>query len=198
VEQKNFDTYNVMRIAEMPQVDVIVMPSGGFVGGVGEPTIAVAAPAVLNAIAAATRQAHPLVPFEEHRPASGLSNQERRATAALSDSDICEAPAWSLSAPPFGSSGFGSARGSLAPVWGERWRPTRPPAHLVLGLHRIALRRYAGGAVVIGRAPAEIVTHAGIPHGPSGRISIMDRVAKGFTDDEIKAIADWYAGAQKE
>jgi isoquinoline 1-oxidoreductase beta subunit len=55
VEQKNFDTYNVMRIAEMPQVESIVMPSGGPVwGGVGEPTIAVAAPAVLNAIAAAT------------------------------------------------------------------------------------------------------------------------------------------------
>jgi isoquinoline 1-oxidoreductase beta subunit len=55
VEQKNFDTYNVMRIAEMPQVETIVMPSGGPVwGGVGEPTIAVAAPAVLNAIAAAT------------------------------------------------------------------------------------------------------------------------------------------------
>jgi isoquinoline 1-oxidoreductase beta subunit len=55
VEQTNFDTYNVMRIAEMPQVETIVMPSGGPVwGGVGEPTIAVAAPAVLNAIAAAT------------------------------------------------------------------------------------------------------------------------------------------------
>ncbi len=55
VEQQNFDTYQVMRMAEMPQVETIVMPSGGPVwGGVGEPTIAVAAPAVLNAIAAAT------------------------------------------------------------------------------------------------------------------------------------------------
>lgn len=52
--QKNFDTYNSMRIAEMPEVETIVMPSGGFWGGVGEPTIAVAAPAVLNAIYAAT------------------------------------------------------------------------------------------------------------------------------------------------
>ena len=43
-----------MRLAEMPKVETIVMPSGGFWGGVGEPTIAVAAPAVLNAIAAAT------------------------------------------------------------------------------------------------------------------------------------------------
>jgi isoquinoline 1-oxidoreductase beta subunit len=38
----------------MPKVEVIVMPSGGFWGGIGEPTIAVAAPAVLNAIFAAT------------------------------------------------------------------------------------------------------------------------------------------------
>lgn len=54
VEQKNFDTFNSMRIAEMPKVDTIIMPSGGFWGGVGEPTIAVAAPAVMNAIFAAT------------------------------------------------------------------------------------------------------------------------------------------------
>ena len=54
VEQENFDTYPSMLMAEMPKVEVIVMPSGGFWGGVGEPTIAVAAPAVLNAIFAAT------------------------------------------------------------------------------------------------------------------------------------------------
>jgi isoquinoline 1-oxidoreductase beta subunit len=43
-----------MKLADMPKVESIVMPSGGFWGGVGEPTIAVAAPAVLNAIFAAT------------------------------------------------------------------------------------------------------------------------------------------------
>tara|TARA_R110000764_G_scaffold97099_3_gene181259 strand:- start:2290 stop:4476 length:2187 start_codon:yes stop_codon:yes gene_type:complete len=53
-QQKNFDTFNSMRISEMPKVETLVMPSGGFWGGVGEPTIAVAAPAVLNAIYAAT------------------------------------------------------------------------------------------------------------------------------------------------
>ena len=47
-------SYPSMRIAQMPRVEAIVMPSGGFWGGVGEPTIAVAAPAVLNAIFAAT------------------------------------------------------------------------------------------------------------------------------------------------
>jgi isoquinoline 1-oxidoreductase beta subunit len=64
VEQKNFDTYNLMRLAEMPKVEVILMPSGGFWGGVGEPTIAVAAPAVLNAIAAATGKRVRSVPLK--------------------------------------------------------------------------------------------------------------------------------------
>lgn len=54
IEQENFNTYPSMKIADMPYVDTTVMPSGGFWGGVGEPTIAVAAPAVLNAIFAAT------------------------------------------------------------------------------------------------------------------------------------------------
>ena len=54
IEQKNFDTYQVMRLDEMPKVEAVIMPDGEFWGGVGEPTIAVAAPAVLNAIFAAT------------------------------------------------------------------------------------------------------------------------------------------------
>jgi isoquinoline 1-oxidoreductase subunit beta len=54
VQEENFDTYPVMRMEEMPKVETIVMPSGGFWGGVGEPTIFVAAPAVFNAIFAAT------------------------------------------------------------------------------------------------------------------------------------------------
>ncbi|MFK7831314.1 MAG: molybdopterin cofactor-binding domain-containing protein [Congregibacter sp.] len=54
VEQENFDTFPSLTLAQMPEVDVTVMPSGGFWGGVGEPTIAVAAPAVLNGVYAAT------------------------------------------------------------------------------------------------------------------------------------------------
>ena len=52
--QKNFSTYPVMKLADMPKVETTVMPSCRFWGGVGKPTIAVAAPAVLNAIFAAT------------------------------------------------------------------------------------------------------------------------------------------------
>ena len=54
VEQTNFHNYNSMRMAAMPKVETVLVPSGGFWGGVGEPTIFVAAPAVLNAIFAAT------------------------------------------------------------------------------------------------------------------------------------------------
>lgn len=63
VEQENFDTYEVLRMAEMPRVESIVMPSGDFWGGVGEPTIFVAAPAVLNAIFAATGRRYRVTPI---------------------------------------------------------------------------------------------------------------------------------------
>jgi isoquinoline 1-oxidoreductase subunit beta len=66
IEQTNFHDYNVMRIAEMPKVESIVMPSGGFWGGVGEPTIFVAAPAVLNAFFAATGKRIRSIPLKNH------------------------------------------------------------------------------------------------------------------------------------
>ena len=65
IEQTNFDTYNSMRIAEMPKVESVIMPSGGFWGGVGEPTIGVAAPAVLNAYFAATGKRIRSVPLRD-------------------------------------------------------------------------------------------------------------------------------------
>ncbi|BDX21233.1 aldehyde dehydrogenase [Polynucleobacter sp. TUM22923] len=55
VVQKNFDTFNSIRLYQMPKVETIIIQGGGKEwGGVGEPTIAVAAPAVLNAIYRAT------------------------------------------------------------------------------------------------------------------------------------------------
>ena len=66
IEQKNFDTYPSMLMRHMPKVECIVMPSGGFWGGVGEPSIAVAAPAVLNAIFAATGQRIRTLPLSRH------------------------------------------------------------------------------------------------------------------------------------
>ncbi len=66
IEQENFDSYDMMRIADMPKVETIIMPSGGFWGGVGEPTICVAAPAVLNAYFAATGKRIRSFPLKNH------------------------------------------------------------------------------------------------------------------------------------
>jgi len=66
IAEKNFDTYPMMRLAEMPRVETVLVPSGGFWGGVGEPTIAVAAPAVLNAIFAATGKRIRTLPLSGH------------------------------------------------------------------------------------------------------------------------------------
>ena len=67
IEQTNFDTFGSMRIAQMPEVETIILQSGGEEwGGVGEPTIAVAAPAVLNALAKATGKRYRTVPLKDH------------------------------------------------------------------------------------------------------------------------------------
>jgi isoquinoline 1-oxidoreductase subunit beta len=66
IEQTNFNTYDSMRIKQMPKVESIIMPSGGFWGGVGEPTICVAAPAVLNAYFAATGKRIRTYPLKNH------------------------------------------------------------------------------------------------------------------------------------
>jgi isoquinoline 1-oxidoreductase beta subunit len=66
VVESNFDTYPVMRLADMPTVETVLVPSGGFWGGVGEPTIAVAGPAVLNAIFAATGKRIRTLPLRRH------------------------------------------------------------------------------------------------------------------------------------
>jgi sulfide dehydrogenase cytochrome subunit len=50
---------------------------------------------------------------------------------------------------------------------------------------------------LIGRNPADIVAAVKAFRSGEKSATIMDRIAKGFTDDEIKAIADWY-GAQKD
>jgi isoquinoline 1-oxidoreductase beta subunit len=67
IEQDNFTTYNSMRLAQMPKVETIVLAAGGDTwGGIGEPTICVAAPAVLNAYARATGRRIRTVPLKNH------------------------------------------------------------------------------------------------------------------------------------
>jgi isoquinoline 1-oxidoreductase beta subunit len=71
IEQANFDNYNSMRIAEMPKVESIILQSGlaggsDPWGGIGEPTICVAAPAVLNAYFKATGNRIRSFPLKNH------------------------------------------------------------------------------------------------------------------------------------
>jgi isoquinoline 1-oxidoreductase beta subunit len=68
IEQTNFDSFDSMRIANMPKVESILMPAGGNDpwGGVGEPTICVAAPAVLNAYYKATGRRIRSFPLKNH------------------------------------------------------------------------------------------------------------------------------------
>jgi isoquinoline 1-oxidoreductase beta subunit len=66
IEQQNFDSYDSMRIVQMPKVESIIVPSGGFWGGVGEPPISVAAPVVLNAYFAATGRRIRSFPLKNH------------------------------------------------------------------------------------------------------------------------------------
>ncbi len=54
ITELNYHAYPVMRLAGMPRVETVIVPTYDVWGGVGEPTICVVAPAVLNAIHAAT------------------------------------------------------------------------------------------------------------------------------------------------
>jgi len=64
--QTNFDTYKMLRMAEAPQVETVIVPSGGFWGGVGEPPVPPLAPALCNAIFAATGKRIRALPLMNH------------------------------------------------------------------------------------------------------------------------------------
>jgi isoquinoline 1-oxidoreductase beta subunit len=67
VVERNFDTYEVLRLVDMPKVETVVVPSMDFWGGVGEPTISVVTPAVINAIFAATGKPVRTLPLKSQR-----------------------------------------------------------------------------------------------------------------------------------
>ena len=62
VEQTNFDGYKVLRIDEMPKVEVHIVPSPEAPTGVGEPGVAPVGPAVANAVFAATTRPRAISP----------------------------------------------------------------------------------------------------------------------------------------
>jgi isoquinoline 1-oxidoreductase beta subunit len=66
VEQSNFHDYRMMKLREMPKVETVIAPTGGFWGGVGEPGQASIAPAICNAIFAATGKRIRSLPLKNH------------------------------------------------------------------------------------------------------------------------------------
>ena len=64
--QSNFDTYQMLRMADAPKVETVIVPSGGFWGGVGEPPVPPLAPALCNAIFAATGKRIRSLPLKNH------------------------------------------------------------------------------------------------------------------------------------
>jgi isoquinoline 1-oxidoreductase beta subunit len=65
-EQSNFDDYPMLRMAEAPKVETVLKPSGGFWGGVGEPAVPPLAPALCNAVFAATGRRIRSLPLKNH------------------------------------------------------------------------------------------------------------------------------------
>jgi cytochrome subunit of sulfide dehydrogenase len=72
-----------------------------------------------------------------------------------------------------------------------------PGAAACSGCHPLSRAIETPFTRLVGRNPAEIVTAMQEFRSGQRPATVMDRIAKGFTDDEIKAIAAWYA-AQKD
>jgi isoquinoline 1-oxidoreductase beta subunit len=66
VEQSNFHDYPMLRLADMPRVETVIVPSEGFWGGAGETPVPPLAPALCNAIFAATGKRIRSLPLKNH------------------------------------------------------------------------------------------------------------------------------------
>jgi isoquinoline 1-oxidoreductase beta subunit len=67
VSQANFDSYRLMRMNEVPRIDTYLVQSSEPPGGIGEPATALVAPAVCNAIYAATGNRLRSLPIARHK-----------------------------------------------------------------------------------------------------------------------------------
>jgi isoquinoline 1-oxidoreductase beta subunit len=65
-EQSNFNDYRMLHIADMPEVDTVIVSGNDFWGGVGEPPVVPLAPALCNAVFAATGKRIRSLPLKNH------------------------------------------------------------------------------------------------------------------------------------
>jgi isoquinoline 1-oxidoreductase beta subunit len=65
-QQSNFHDHPMLRLAQMPEIETLIVPSGGPWSGVGEPPVAVIAPALCNAIFSATGKRIRSLPIRNH------------------------------------------------------------------------------------------------------------------------------------
>jgi isoquinoline 1-oxidoreductase subunit beta len=80
VEQSNFNNYRVLRINETPPIDVHLVRNGEAPGGIGEPGTAATAPALANAIFAATGKRIRQLPLQKSLATAGRASGNTRTS----------------------------------------------------------------------------------------------------------------------
>ena len=128
----NFDTYRILRLAEMPKVETVIVPTYDFWGGVGEPTICVVTPGGAQRDLCGDRQAGAQPAAEEREAGVGRRRQAMASRAGTRDRALRRAdpqvprpPARAEEVLPGGSS-RGTAYFAPYPFFaGARRRPLR-------------------------------------------------------------------------
>src|SRR5205085_752475 len=95
----NFHNYPILRLAEMPKVETVIVPTYDFWGGVGEPTICVVAPSVMNAIYAATGKDLVLSLRAEEKHCNARGTVHGGALATIADIALGYALSYSTEPP---------------------------------------------------------------------------------------------------
>jgi cytochrome c553 len=91
---------------------------------------------------------------------------------------------------------FVAAAMAIAPIAAARAADAPPGAASCSGCHPAQTTVDTPVARLAGQDPAAIVAAMAAFRSGQRPATVMDRIAKGFSDDEVKAIAAWY-GAQR-
>ena len=171
VEQTNFDSYNVMRIDEMPKVETVLVPTHDFWGGVGEPTIAVAAPAVLNAHRPGDRQARAQPAADASRAEEGFM-RHRLLLPVLASALLLASPVRAVDAGPPGASSCTGCHAAKRirrfghPAHRRPQGPRHRPVHARVSQRRLAVDRHGPHRQGLRRSADR--RHRGLVRRPAG------------------------------